>query len=173
MTLASFRTLFAAIFVISVACSASSARNKPTPSPAGDDSAAVKQLVPAYVKAFNSHNIDALGQLFTEDADFTNVQGGTTGSRKELQDHLAPLFTTRLKTVRTQASVRKVRFLTPEIAVVTSDFEFTGFKAPDGSDLPARKGFYDWIATRQNGRWMIAVFHESYIPDAPAPPPAH
>src|SRR5580692_4951055 len=104
MTSIRFRIALAMLLIASFAGSVAWARNG-SPSPAGDDTAAVKQVVLAFEKAFNSHDSGAVGQLFTEDADFTNVQGGTTGSRKELEDHLAPLFATRLKTVRTKASV--------------------------------------------------------------------
>ena len=165
------RAAFAAILLLTFVCLLFRAENAPA-SPAGDE-AAVKQVVANFEKAFDSHDVHAVSQLFVEDADFTNIQGATTHSRKELEEHLGPLFSTRLKTVNTATAVRTVRFLTPDVAVVDSDFTFTGFKGPDGADLPARKGFYDWIVTRQNGRWLIAVFHESYLPDAPAPAPGH
>lgn len=166
-----FLAAFVAAFTLFVALAPGAIA---APKPADEDAAAVKQVVANFEKAFDSHDAAAVGKLFTEDADFTNVQGSTTHSRKELEEHLGPLFSTRLKTVMTKTSVRRVRVLAPNVALVDSDFAFTGFKGPDGADLPARKGLYDWIVSKQSGRWMIEIFHESYIPEAaPAPAPGH
>ena len=42
-------------------------------------------------------------------------------------------------------------------------------KGPGGEAMPARKAYYDWVVAKQNGKWLIASFHESFLPDAQAP----
>jgi len=51
--------------------------------------------------------------------------------------------------------------LTPVIASVDIDWEMTGAKAADGSDIPLRKGFLEPVTTKQNGHREVTVFHES------------
>jgi hypothetical protein len=57
--------------------------------------------------------------------------------------------------------------LTPEIASVDIDWEMTGAKAADGSDIPLRKGLLEPVMTKQNGHWEMTVFHESEFVVAP------
>ena len=66
-----------------------------------------------------------------------------------------------LKNVHRTDTVKSVRLLTPEIASVDGFWEMTGTKAADGSDNPLRKGLFDYVVTKQNGRWFITIFHES------------
>jgi hypothetical protein len=51
--------------------------------------------------------------------------------------------------------------LNPVIASVDIDWEMTGAKADDGSDIPLRKGFLEPVMTKQNSYREVTVFHES------------
>jgi uncharacterized protein (TIGR02246 family) len=134
------------------------------------DSAAIKKLFTDFNDAFNKHDAHASTMLFAEDADFINIQGATSHGRAEAEQHLAPLFAGRLKTIHRDVTLRNIRFLRPDTATVDSDFETSGLMGPNGA-VPATKGLYDWIVMKQNGRWLIAVWHESNLP-APAPTPS-
>jgi hypothetical protein len=78
-----------------------------------------------------------------------------------MEDFFAMLFAGPLKNVHRTDAVKSVRLLTPEIATVDGFWEMTGTKGADGSDNPLRKGLFDYVVTKQNGRWFITVFHES------------
>jgi hypothetical protein len=54
------------------------------------------------------------------------------------------------------------------MATVDADTVITGTKAGDGSEVPPRKGLMIVTMTKQNGYWLISVFHEA---EFPAPPP--
>ena len=105
---------------------------------------------------------------FTEDADFITVQQAVSHGRKGIEDHFVPLFSGRLANAHRTCTVKSVRFITPDVATVRMDYVLTGTKGANGEDVPARKGLYDWIATRQNGQWLINVLHESEVAPAPA-----
>jgi uncharacterized protein (TIGR02246 family) len=134
------------------------------------DSAAIKKLFTDFNDAFNKHDAHAAAMLFTADADFINVQAATTHGRAEIEQHLAPLFAARLKTAHRDVSLRDIRFLRPDTATVDSDFRMSGLMDPNGGPVLPANGLYDWIVMKQNGRWLIAVWHESNLP-APPPPP--
>ena len=135
------------------------------------DSAAVKKLFTDFNDAWNNHDTHAVAMLFTDDADYITVQGTTTHGRAEIEQHVAPLFAGRLKTAHRDVTLRDIRFLRPDTATVDSDYEMSGLMGPDGAAVPPAKGLYDWIVMKQNGRWLIVVWHESNLP-APAPPQA-
>jgi len=106
---------------------------------------------------------------FAEDADFTNMRGIHRHGRKDIEDWFASLFKGNLKASSRTDIVRSIRFFSPQMAAVDADTVITGTKAADGSDVPPRKGLMIATMTKQNGRWLIGVFHEA---EFPAPPPA-
>ena len=133
------------------------------------DSAAIKQVITGFADSYNRHNAQDVAKWFTQDADFTTVRGATTNGRTQIEEHFVPLFAGRLKDVHRELSVRSMKLLTPAVVSVYIDSEVTGTKGVDGSALPAHKGLYDWILTKQGGRWLINVFHESDLPSPPSP----
>lgn len=128
------------------------------------DSTAVKQVVAGYDNAFNQHDAHAVGALFAEESDFTNMRGAGKHGRKDIEQNYGTLFAGGLKSAHRTDTVKNIRFLTSEIAQVDADWEMTGTKAADGSENPARKGYLDWVVAKVNGQWLIVVFHESEFP---------
>jgi len=132
------------------------------------DSAAIKQSVAAFSDAWNRHDSHAVAMCYVEDGDFSSTQGIPSHGAKELEDHYVSIFGTFLKSAHRTDVVRSIRFLTPSIASVDIDWQMTGAKTPDGADAPLRKGLLNWVMTKQNGQWLITVYHESLF----TPPPA-
>jgi len=125
------------------------------------DSAAIKKLFTDFNDAFNNHDAHAVAMLFADEDDFITVGGASFRGRTAIEQHLAPLFSGRAKTLHREASLRDIHFLSPDTALVTSDTVTSGMTTPDGAAVPAVKGQYDWVVVKQNGRWLIAVWHES------------
>ena len=135
----------------------------------GDDSAAIKHVIDGFTADFNRHDSHAVSTWFTEDADFINVQQAVSQGRRNIEDHFVPLFSGRLKNARRTISVKSVRFITPDVATADVDYELTGAINVNGTADPLRKGLYDWVLVKQNGKWLISAFHESEVaPAAPA-----
>jgi uncharacterized protein (TIGR02246 family) len=135
------------------------------------DSAAIQKLFNDFNDAFNNHDARAATMLFTDDADVITTRGATTHGRAKIEQDMAPLFAGRLKTAHRDVSLRGIRFLRPDIATVDSDYVMSGLMGPNGEAVPPAKGLYDWIVMKQNGHWLIAVWHESNLPVS-SPPPA-
>jgi uncharacterized protein (TIGR02246 family) len=152
-----------AIFVVfSFSLAVSPAQINMTPSEA--DSSSVKQVVAAYDDAFNQHDAHAVGALFAEEGDFTNMRGAGKHGRKDIEQNYGNLFNGGLKASHRTDTVKTIRFLTPEIAQIDASWEMTGTKAADGTEIPVRKGGLDWIVAKVKGQWLIVVFHESEFP---------
>jgi uncharacterized protein (TIGR02246 family) len=152
-----------AIFaVILFSIAGSSAQMQPKISDA--DSAAVKAVMSGYDDAFNQHDAHAVGALFADQGDFTNMRGSSKHGRKDIEQNYGNLFAGGLKNAHRTDTLKSVRFITPEVAPLDADWEMTGTKAADGTDNPARKGGLDWVVAKVNGQWLIVVFHESEYP---------
>lgn len=130
------------------------------------DSAAIKKLYTDFNDTLNKHDARAVALLFTDDGDFIDLGGGTSHGRAEIEGHLAPLLAGRLKTLHRDVTLRGIRFLRPDTATVNGEFQTSGLMGPNGAAVPPARGLYDWIVMKQNGRWMIVVWHESNLPAA-------
>jgi uncharacterized protein (TIGR02246 family) len=134
-----------------------------------NDSAAIKQVIVGFTDSYNHHDARDLAKWFTVDGDFTTAQGVTSQGRKQIEEHHAPLFAGRLKDVHREVSVRSMRLLTPDVVSVYIDCLVTGSRDVDGSVIPARKGLYYLILTKQGGGWLIDVFHGFDLPSPSSP----
>lgn len=134
------------------------------PNSADTDSAAIKQKCAEFSESFTRHDAHVVAMTFAEDADFSNMRGAHSHGRKDIENWFAGLFRGNLKdSVRTD-TVRSMRFYSPDIAEVEAETVITGTKAPDGSEIPARKGLMIAIMTKRDGRWWISSFHEAEYP---------
>jgi len=153
------RVIVAMVMVISLVCAGAWAQKGTEANPA--DSAGIKKALAAFGEAFNKHDAHATAQTFAEDADFTNMRGESHHGRKEIEDFFVTRYAGVLKNAHRSDAVTRIRLLAPGVAFVDADWEMTGTKTPDGRENPPRKGLLMWVMTKQNGKWLITVFHEA------------
>lgn len=152
----------AALLLFAVAVPAVHAQSAPKAA----DSAAIKTLLSKFTDGFNSHDAAAMGALFADNADFTNLRGASTHGRDKIQANFVTLFKTLLKDAKRTDSPRDIRLLTSTLAAIDSDDTIEG-SLPDGKANPLRKGLMSWIVAKQGGAWHILIFHEQDFPPAP------
>lgn len=133
-------------------------------SSAGESS--VKQTLTDYIDGFNHHDAAAIAAKFAEDADRTTVRGDVSHGRGAIEKSYAGLFGGTLKNAHRSATVKSVRFLTPEIALVDADYELTGRTTNSGAEQPPAKGLLSLVMTRHGDTWLITAFHEQEIAGA-------
>jgi uncharacterized protein (TIGR02246 family) len=148
-----------------------------TPAAADDkakDEAAIRELAAAFEKTHNKHDAKAFAALFAPDGDFTNVRGMTAKGPKAIEEFHRPLFegdtskgNPSFKDAVLKVDEVRVRFLRPDVASVDVLWTQTGSKAPDGKDRGTRKGLASWVATKEGGRWQVAVMHNMDLPVVP------
>lgn len=132
------------------------------------DKAAIQKLFVDFNDAFNHHDAHAAAMLYADDGDCIGILGKIVHGRADIEQLMASLFNGILKTIHREVTMRGVRFLRPDVATVDSDYKTTGIVGANGVAVPATSGLYDWIVTKQDGRWLIAVWHESNLPATPA-----
>jgi uncharacterized protein (TIGR02246 family) len=130
--------------------------------PGETDQSAIEALIARFRDTWNQHDAHALAALFAEDADFTSWRGTHARGRKAVEELHAPLFTSAVfENSRQICRLRSLRFLKPDIAIADVDWEMTGAATPEGAPRPPRKGLLDWAMVKTNGRWLIAVMHNT------------
>jgi uncharacterized protein (TIGR02246 family) len=112
-------------------------------------------VVDAFIRAWNAHDMKALGELFTEDADYVTAEGKWWKGRTWIQSQLERAHAAKLKTtmmVETNTTVRTVR---PDVAVMHFEWEVSGELGADGKPLITRHGILHIVAVKQSGGWRI------------------
>ena len=130
------------------------------------DEERIKKVLTDFTDAWNKHDAKVFSNVFSEDADFTNVVGKGSTGRNEIEKFHAPGFSTKWKDSYQKITKRKVRFIKPDVAAVDAWWEMTGIKGPEGQDMPPRKGLLNFIMTKNSDTWLITVMHNMDLRDS-------
>ena len=134
------------------------------PSPgAADAEREVRAIVAEQAEAWNSGDGRRYAAHVSPDVSFTNLFGmvmyGSAAFIERHQEILASFY----KGTTKRHAVRRVRFVTPDVAIVDIDNELRGVKQmPAGIPTPPdgiiRTQLMEVFA-RRNGRWVIEAYH--------------
>ncbi len=147
------------------------ASSAPAVSGSPSDLSSVQALVDKVAHALNAKDLKAFGSSFAEDGEFMNPVGMSAKGRTAIEEFHAPMFAERREPnkpsfthARFTVLDKSIRFLRPDVAAVNIKWEQTGAIAPDGSPWGTRRGILSWVVTRNNGVWLIAVWHNLELP---------
>jgi uncharacterized protein (TIGR02246 family) len=131
---------------------------------------AIHALVKRFVEATNAKDVKAFGSVFAEDGEFTNPVGMSAKGRTAIEQFHAALFSESNRPSFAHAHLTitgtSVRFVRSDVASVDVKWEQTGAISPEGKPWGARRGILSWIVTQDNGKWLIAVWHNLELPSA-------
>jgi uncharacterized protein (TIGR02246 family) len=124
------------------------------------DETAIRQIVKSVEAGWNAHDGKAFAAPFASDADYVIVNGMHIKGRDAIEKGHIGIFTTVYKDSRNAATVKSVRFLRPDVAVVHVEWnlEYGG----NGETKKAR-AMNTMIMTKDNGKWSIAAFHNTPV----------
>jgi uncharacterized protein (TIGR02246 family) len=144
------------------------------------DEEAVRKAVNGFAETWNRHDMNALGALFTTDADFVNVVGIHWKARESIQLNTAflhgviPADSAGVTLPKSAYGIFKtsnithkqvdVRFLREDVAVAHVHGELQG----DARTKDPRRTLLVMILTKENGRWLVAVAQNTEINRPPA-----
>jgi len=124
------------------------------------DEAAIRQVIKQVEGGWNAHDAKAFAAPFAPDADYVVVNGMRARGREEIEKGHTAIFTTIFKDSHNGATVKSIRFLRPDVAVVHVEWilEFR-------SGGEARKGhaMNTMVMTKDGGKWSIAAFQNTPI----------
>lgn len=112
------------------------------------DEAALRGRVVAFEAAFNARDGAALGALYADDADLIIVDGAQVVGRAAIEAAARRDWAAASATRRISLTVTGIRFLSPDIAIVSTRAQFNEGPSEDRGT---------WIAVRGSGRWLIGA----------------
>jgi len=105
---------------------------------------------------WNAKDAAGFAELFSADADFTDVLGQTAHGRQEIEaQHRFP-FTRTLRAATLSVDRIEARPLGSDVVVALVPWAATGNLGPDDAPLPERAGKMHVVLQRTGGAWLIA-----------------
>jgi uncharacterized protein (TIGR02246 family) len=121
------------------------------------EAARPEDLVAGFIRAWNAHDMKALAEPFTEDADFVNVAGMWWKGRALIQTMHERTHATRFKDTTLVETNTTVRMLGPDTAVLHVKWELSGELDQDGKRAMTRHGIMQIVAVRRADGWRIVA----------------
>lgn len=125
-----------------------------------EDEAAIRANVEQMAKGWNMKSGAEFAKPFAEDADYVVINGAHIKGRAANAEGHQRIFDTIYKDSSLAVSVKQIRFLRPEVAVVHVESNLT-FKL-NGAEQKGR-GLVTMIMTKEKGKWSVAAFQNTAI----------
>jgi len=124
-----------------------------------EDDQAIRKTIASVEEAWNAHDMNAMGRLFTEDAEFINVVGMHWRGREDIVAAHEAYHKTSFKNHRLKTDSIKIRPLGGghAIAVVTTTND--SFTTPAGQVVPKRQNRQTYVMTKGAEGWKITHGH--------------
>jgi uncharacterized protein (TIGR02246 family) len=120
------------------------------------DQTAVTAVIDSLAEAWASHDADAYGEHFTDDATYVTFVGIRYRGREEITESHRALFSSFVKGTKLAHEVLDVRFLGSDAAVVTSRGDTYKGAAPTRLTK-----VQTYALVRDGDRWLVAAFHNT------------
>lgn len=125
--------------------------------------AAIRAIVADQVAAWNAGDGAGFARHMAPDVSFTNIFGMVMYGADAFRGRQADILATFFKGTTKQHTVRRIRFVTPDVAIVDVDNEVRGVTSmPGGIAAPpdgVLKSQLMEVFVRRDGRWVVEAFH--------------
>lgn len=136
------------------------------------DSARVVAVLAALDSAWHAADAGRWVAHYAPDARFVNIAGALMADRRALRARLDQIFRGVFRGSRHLGTLRHLRFLSRDVAVVDEDIEITGFTGLPPGIRPTQPGVLRTrmrhVFQRTGGRWLIVASQNTAV--APAAP---
>jgi len=142
------------------------------PSTSGKDTAeaSIRTLVAGQAKAWNAGDATTYASLVSQDVSFTNLFGMVMYGREAFERRHAEILATFYKGTIKSHVVRRIRFVTPDVAIVDIDNEVRGVKSLPGGLAVPKDGILKTqlmeIFVKRDGRWWVEAYHNVDVKSA-------
>jgi uncharacterized protein (TIGR02246 family) len=154
------RTKFFVVIIAAFISNGVTNSNAQTQPAANKDEAAIRQIVRQVEDGWNAHDGKAFAAPFAADADYVVVNGVNIKGREGIEKGHTAIFTTIYKDSRNAATIKSIRFLRPDVAVVHIEWNLE-FKA--GGETRKARAINTMVMTKDGGSWTIAAFQNTPI----------
>ena len=125
--------------------------------------APIRAIVAEQVLAWNAGDGAAYGRHLAADVSFTNLFGMVMYGAPAFVRRHSEILSTFYKGTTKHHVIRRIRFVTTEVAIVDIDNEVHGVKAMPAGIVAPPDGVVKTqlmeVFVRRNGRWLIEAYH--------------
>lgn len=146
-------------FFVTVALAATSN----APGQQQDDERVIRNMVDQAVARLNRGDLTALDEFWDERADYVGVDGTILTGRVQIQAFFQRLASSGGSRPQQTASIDRIRFVVPDVAIVDGSWTITGAHDSAGHELPPIKGRGLEVVQRKDGRWWVVATREMVI----------
>ncbi len=120
------------------------------------DEAVIRKALENWDEGWERFNAQLASMDYADDADWLNAFGVKKKGRAGIEKFLAEIFTRPdLKEARFKTTALSIRFISPDVAVVYTDFEGVGQRTPSGKEMAKRQGHQIRVLTLTSDKWLI------------------
>ena len=128
-----------------------------------DDQRQIEQLIGELTDAWNRGDAKAYGARYLADGTFTNANGSFYVGRDEFDRRHEEIFRGVLRDTRLAMTIKKLRFVRPDVAIVDADTGISGAPLrPLGVDVGPDgllRSCLLMVLVKERGAWWIAAYH--------------
>jgi uncharacterized protein (TIGR02246 family) len=126
-----------------------------------EDERAIEALYRDLLDSWGRGDGKAYAMQFTDDADYIAIDGSRQTGQSEIASRHQHRFDTWLKDTSLQGQIHRIRFLTPEAALVIAT---GGVVFPGKTEVRSnRRSIHSLVAVKHNGTWRFASLHNTRI----------
>jgi uncharacterized protein (TIGR02246 family) len=160
-----FQTVMVLVSLIACAFIVS-AQESGTQKARAKDEAAIRENVQQMESGWNAKSGASYAKPFAEDADFVIINGVHIRGHAAIEKNHQQIFDTIYKNTTVSLTVKQIRFLRPDVAVV----HVSGHRdAPEAEHELVTDATMVMVMTKEGGQWKIASFQNTKVT---GPPPS-
>lgn len=151
--------LLALVIMAVVSFGVSTAHAQTTQNSSADETA-LRQVVKQVEDGWNAHDGKAFAAPFAANADYVVVNGMQLKGREAIEKAHTGIFTTIYKDSHNVGTVKSIRFLRPDVAVVHIEWNLE-FRM--GGETRKGHAINTMVLTKEGGKWSIAAFQNTPV----------
>jgi len=127
------------------------------------EEAAIRRITAEQVAAWNAGDGKGYAANVGKDVSFTNLFGMVMYGRTAFEQRQSDILSTFYKGTTKSHVIRRIRFITPDVAIVDIDNEVRGVRLMPGGIAVPKDGVIKTqlmeIFVKRSGRWVIEAYH--------------
>ncbi len=116
------------------------------------DEAAIRKVFADFAEAWGKDDAKSMASHWAADGDLINPTGRRANGRAEIEKLFADEHATLFKATHITFTEGTIRFVKPDVAVFTSEYEVPGAHPPNGAEMTL-KGIVTSVMVKTKGKW--------------------
>lgn len=128
-----------------------------------DDENAVRKIVLDFQEDFNKGSFEKAETYATNDWVHINPGGGIDNGRESILKSVRGVHQSFLKGITMTTDSMEVRFIKPDVALVTAYHTMDDYMTPDSVKHVNQQQIKSYVIIKQDGKWMLTLDHNTII----------